>query len=594
MTTHASHFNGGAITWQPIDPYSNSSSIGITITQTYSWTYPEVNCTTNVPISSGKNDVNLTCIANCSTDGGYSNAVIDIITDCTSYSTTLSTVSSQRSVNVTLNAGAYFFLAYQDKAWRKLYATSTSNLQWSIVTLIDLRVRSDGMINTPPVANVLSPQYVIFNTTTLINIPVDICYPSGLPSDTSLSNCTLSFTGSVANKCYPMALQVEDYMSTSSIVAMSSVSVQLLICVESTPNCTRPPSIVPLTDCLVLQTSVSTNYTVYIMNLCNSSATITEVIISKSISGMIVSSLTNSTTNTSLSYITLTWTPQASQTGTQELCLYAYNSLLVRSTQYCVTFTVATSSSSCLVTTTTTISSTNKNTNDINVPLIVGLSLLGLLVSLCYVCCWVYYFHQATKQQSWRDKTIHENMAEKKHWQLPPPFTTRKFPFKILNHDYLFRKMLNSQDTTSNCHSSTPTVLSNMFKNSIVFSAAENPTHNNTNQEFERQSIRPNVLKQHYYSVTRIPRSKLSTVSTAQQFKVNKTNKTNNHMAATTNSVIRDIAIQDVRKLIHQGGSMGGIELNIGNMTDVQENQITNSNTSIAIKQRRTHSMNTV
>ncbi|CAF2152681.1 unnamed protein product, partial [Rotaria magnacalcarata] len=174
---------------------------------------------------------------------------------------------------------------------------------------------------------------------------------------------------------------------------MSSVSVQLLICVESTPNCTRPPSIVPLTDCLVLQTSVSTNYTVYIMNLCNSSATITEVIISKSISGMIVSSLTNSTTNTSLSYITLTWTPQASQTGTQELCLYAYNSLLVRSTQYCVTFTVATSSSSCLVTTTTTISSTNKNTNDINVPLIVGLSLLGLLVSLCYVCCWVYYFH---------------------------------------------------------------------------------------------------------------------------------------------------------------------------------------------------------
>ncbi|CAF2269767.1 unnamed protein product, partial [Rotaria magnacalcarata] len=155
MTTHASHFNGGAITWQPIDPYSNSSSIGITITQTYSWTYPEVNCTTNVPISSGKNDVNLTCIANCSTDGGYSNAVIDIITDCTSYSTTLSTVSSQRSVNVTLNAGAYFFLAYQDKAWRKLYATSTSNLQWSIVTLIDLRVRSDGMINTPPVANVL-------------------------------------------------------------------------------------------------------------------------------------------------------------------------------------------------------------------------------------------------------------------------------------------------------------------------------------------------------------------------------------------------------------------------------------------------------
>ncbi|CAF4708505.1 unnamed protein product, partial [Rotaria magnacalcarata] len=68
-------------------------------------------------------------------------------------------MKSERTVNITLNIGAYFYLAYQDRAWRSLYNT-TGSLDWSIATLIDLRLRSDGIVNTPPVANVLSPQYV--------------------------------------------------------------------------------------------------------------------------------------------------------------------------------------------------------------------------------------------------------------------------------------------------------------------------------------------------------------------------------------------------------------------------------------------------
>ncbi|CAF4321940.1 unnamed protein product, partial [Rotaria magnacalcarata] len=155
----AAHFNGGTIAWAPIDINSNSSPVAISITQTYSWSYPLITCTTNVPVSSGKGDANLTCIANCSTDGGYSSAPIDILTDCTSSSSTLGMMKSERTVNITLNIGAYFYLAYQDRAWRNLYNT-TGSLDWSIATLIDLRLRSDGIVNTPPVANVLSPQYV--------------------------------------------------------------------------------------------------------------------------------------------------------------------------------------------------------------------------------------------------------------------------------------------------------------------------------------------------------------------------------------------------------------------------------------------------
>lgn len=78
------HFNGGTVTWQPMNPYANTSTIPIAIIQSYSWTYPTITCTTNVPISTpgrSAQNVNLTCMADCSTDGGYSNAPVNILTD---------------------------------------------------------------------------------------------------------------------------------------------------------------------------------------------------------------------------------------------------------------------------------------------------------------------------------------------------------------------------------------------------------------------------------------------------------------------------------------------------------------------------------
>jgi hypothetical protein len=169
----ASHFNGGTINWVPLFPSSNSSLVPITITQTYSWNYPLVNCTTNVPISTSAystGDVNLTCVGNCSTQNNYPSTVIDIVTDCVSYSASLGMLTSQRSHNITLNENTYFWIAYRGSSWRTLQNSVGSS--WSIVSLIDLIRRPDGLINTPPVPQITSPQYVIVNTTTAINIPV--------------------------------------------------------------------------------------------------------------------------------------------------------------------------------------------------------------------------------------------------------------------------------------------------------------------------------------------------------------------------------------------------------------------------------------
>lgn len=175
LCVNAMHFNGGTITWAPVNPYTNSSPVIVTITQTYSWGFPTITCSNNVPISTpgrSSQNSNLTCVVDCSTDGGYSANPINILTDCTSSSLGLGMMSSSRSKNVSLTAGAYFSLAYQGVAWRSLGSPAIGGLEWSILTSIDLRRRPDGFINTPPVATVVSPQYVVFNESAQINIPV--------------------------------------------------------------------------------------------------------------------------------------------------------------------------------------------------------------------------------------------------------------------------------------------------------------------------------------------------------------------------------------------------------------------------------------
>jgi hypothetical protein len=175
MVIDSIHFNGGTITWQPVNPYSNSSSVKISLIQSYSWTYPTIDCTTNVPIStSGRtsDNANVSCVVDCSTDGGYSIKPVSILTDCVSASLTLGMLSSQRSVNISLTAGAHFYISYRGSAWRALNTPAQSGLYWSILCFIDLRLRPDGFINTPPEANVVSPQYAIVNRTTQIQIPV--------------------------------------------------------------------------------------------------------------------------------------------------------------------------------------------------------------------------------------------------------------------------------------------------------------------------------------------------------------------------------------------------------------------------------------
>ena len=106
---------------------------------------------------------------------------------------------------------------------------------------------------------------------------------------------------------------------------MSSVPVQFLIYVLPQPSCSNKPVFFPLTRCLEVQVGVSVSFNLSVLNLCNPSvATLSAIIVSSGITGMTNGNLTVSTANSSVAYVRFTWTPQASQVGSQQLCTVAY------------------------------------------------------------------------------------------------------------------------------------------------------------------------------------------------------------------------------------------------------------------------------
>ena len=120
-------------------------------------------------------------------------------------------------------------------------------------------------------------------------------------------------------------LQVEDFLNKTSIIPLSSVPVQFLIYDMPEPNCTLAPTIIPMAGCLEVTAGVLMNFSLYAFHACNPNFTeISDIVVSKRIIGIDVGNLTASPVNASVSYVTITWTPQISQLGPQQLCAIAY------------------------------------------------------------------------------------------------------------------------------------------------------------------------------------------------------------------------------------------------------------------------------
>jgi hypothetical protein len=234
VIVHGTYFEGGTISYKVVG--NNGSGLIVRITQSYTYTYPTIYCN-NTYIANqwalsltGYSDANATlaCIANCSTDGGYS--PVPVTSKCTDYSAAMSITVGQRTDYVILTNGSYFTAAYASSVWRNLSLPSgVSTNNWSISTVIDLRVRTDGTWNTPPIATMISPVYIPVGVQQQISIPTidadndnvrcrfasgsnecgTVCPPASLPAGTSIStDCNLTITGANADDWYYVALQV--------------------------------------------------------------------------------------------------------------------------------------------------------------------------------------------------------------------------------------------------------------------------------------------------------------------------------------------------------------------------------------------------
>jgi hypothetical protein len=92
------------------------------------------------------------------------------------------------------------------------------------------------------------------------------------------------------------------------------------------PDCGLAPIMLPLSRCFDVQVGVQISFNISALTLCDPTVSgVDEIDVTTGISGMNESDTDDSPTNASVAYATFTWTPQANQVGSQQLCTIAYS-----------------------------------------------------------------------------------------------------------------------------------------------------------------------------------------------------------------------------------------------------------------------------
>ncbi|CAF0742776.1 unnamed protein product [Adineta steineri] len=420
------HFLGGTISWKVIDNDITNSSIPVIFTQSYQWTETATYCNQSyiVPPSGSSIPSVLACVNTTNSScGGYTS--LNALGHCVDSSNVFNSRTSQILDTENIAIGSKFCVAFQNMNWMVLQSPfcnnncSLNSAKWSIGSCIDLTPRSDGSINTSPVATVVSPVLVPINSLINIKIPVldadnditrcrwakktskldecgDVC-GTILGSTLSSSTCTLTFnsTGKTVGIVYAAALMVEDFANASTNTSLSSVPIQFLIQIVGESLCSLKPTIsLNLSDCMAIQVGIQFNFTVTIVQGC-SNTSISELVTVSPLY-MYKSNMTR-VGSSDMWTVTQTWIPTNQQIGSQVYCAVAIDSANITSDQYCTTFTVVGTNQSLLCpgeTTTSTLSTTssiNQSNDDyrlLALGLGLGLPLLLLLSGLIlYYCC---------------------------------------------------------------------------------------------------------------------------------------------------------------------------------------------------------------
>ncbi|CAF1074084.1 unnamed protein product [Adineta steineri] len=365
-TVHASHFRGGTITWRPLNNTPSGPTVTILVSEQFSWRRSSYTC----------NDASIAAQSPMIGDQGSLTVVsgayrswISMTTQtyCTDYNINLDVSFGENSQTKVVPLGISFSIGYSSCCWLTNLVVGVAG-SWSIVSQINTILRADGRINSSPFVATLP---VIYKQ---INVPyahvvqmsdpdrTDVlkCRWSNKSSNTNSydecggvcngipgailngTSCTITFTLLKANQYAVLALQIEDYYSNTTTTPMSSTPIQILFYgYASISSCSTPPIIIGnQTNGDPIIAPIGLNITENVIAQVSCTGTSIVEFLSSRPSGMGKSAIINQSPG--FYEINFTWSPSASQSGLQGLCVAAVDNLNVQSDQWCITFLVTT------------------------------------------------------------------------------------------------------------------------------------------------------------------------------------------------------------------------------------------------------------
>ncbi|UJR07234.1 hypothetical protein I4U23_011522 [Adineta vaga] len=268
---------------------------------------------------------------------------------CTDFNNPLVTMSGEYYNTFSISINVAFSIVFSAGNWLTALGAGFGNLGWSVVSRISTILRTDGYLNTSPVAVSLP---IIYKQTNIRHTHVvqmsdfdgsdilqcrwstssgnvngadecsGICngLPGGVTAILTGSNCTMSFTLTTDYWYYGVALQIEDFYDNVALLAnspMSSVPMQFLFYgYPNTSGCSTPPEIIgdrPNRACIGVMPGTSITLHVVVDVYCSGKSIVD--FISTVPRGVTKSSITSPTTGQYIIY--LYWTPRTDQYGPQ-------------------------------------------------------------------------------------------------------------------------------------------------------------------------------------------------------------------------------------------------------------------------------------
>ena len=254
--TEASHFRGGWITWKAIS--ETATTVTLEFKAYWSWNRQTYFCDLNTINSQSLigPPSPISCKLGCSVSG---ESIGNTQFYCTAYSASESWTYGERTFTYTIKKVASYIASFASCCWISLYNGAAPS--WEISININALTRADtGKVNSSPVTTIFPVFRVRLGMSSTITIPVSdadndvvrcrwsdstkgecggIC---GIPPGATLdqNKCEIFFNAATSTPgWYALSLSIEDFASSSSTTALSTVVIQFMVLVgSSASSCT--------------------------------------------------------------------------------------------------------------------------------------------------------------------------------------------------------------------------------------------------------------------------------------------------------------------------------------------------------------------